>query len=138
MRVVVALLILVALYLVFVGVLFLAGKKAAAKEVALLLPNLLRLFKGLISDRRVSRSCKWLLVFGAVWIASPIDLIPEFVPVLGPLDDAIVAALILRFVLKRTPPEVLEEHWHADPKTLAGLLGTFGVHSESGAQSPYS
>ena len=72
----------------------------SAKEIALLIPNLLILFRGLARDPRVPRRSKWLLVIGAVWIASPIDLIPEFIPVLGPLDDAVVAALILRHLLR--------------------------------------
>jgi hypothetical protein len=59
-----------------------------------------RLFKGLIGDPRVPRSSKALLLFGAAWIASPIDLIPEFIPLLGPLDDAVVAALILRRLVR--------------------------------------
>jgi len=68
--------------------------------VATLLLNLARLFKGLVGDPRVPRSFKALLLFGAAWIASPIDLIPEFIPFLGPLDDAVVAALILRRLVR--------------------------------------
>ncbi len=64
-----------------------AGRRTAAREVALLLPNLVVLFKGLLGDRRVPRSPKALPLFGVAWIASPIDLIPEFVPFLGPLAD---------------------------------------------------
>src|SRR5207253_1910582 len=69
------------------------GRRTAAREVAALLPNLFGLFKGLVRDPRVPRGSKALLLFGAAWVASPIDLIPEFIPVLGPLDDAVVAAL---------------------------------------------
>ena len=63
-----------------------------------------------------------LLAVGAVWVASPIDLIPEFIPVLGPLDDAVVAALILRHVLRKAGPEVVAEHWRGDRATLNRLL----------------
>ena len=93
--------IAVVLYLVAVALLFLIGRRVAAQEIALLLPNLLILFKGLARDARVPRGSKALLVFGAVWFASPIDLIPEFIPVVGLLDDAVVAALILRHVLRK-------------------------------------
>jgi uncharacterized membrane protein YkvA (DUF1232 family) len=93
--------------------------------VATLLPNLLKLFKGLVGDPRVPRGSKALLIFGAAWVASPIDLIPEFVPVLGPLDDAIVAALILRHVLRSAGREVVAEHWHGDPATLDRLVRLF-------------
>ena len=63
-----------------------------------------------------------LLLFGAAWIASPIDLIPEFIPFLGRLDDAVVAALILRRLVKTAGREVVEEHWRGDPATIARLL----------------
>ena len=72
--------IAVVLYIVAVALLLLIGRRVAAKEIALLLPNLLILFKGLARDARVPRGSKALLVFGAVWFASPIDLIPEFIP----------------------------------------------------------
>jgi uncharacterized membrane protein YkvA (DUF1232 family) len=101
------------------------GKRTAAKEVATLLPNLLRLFKGLIKDPRVPRGSKALLLVGAAWVASPIDLIPEFIPVLGPLDDAVVAAVILRHVLRTAGPDVVAEHWRGDAATLERLLRLF-------------
>lgn len=109
-------------YLVGVLALVLAGRRTAAREVAMLLPNLAVLLKGLIGDPRVPRGSKALLVFAAVWIASPIDLIPEFIPFLGPLDDAVVAALVLRRLVKTAGRPVVEEHWRGDPATLARLL----------------
>ena len=125
----------VAVYAVIVAVLFVSGRRTAASEVAKLLPNLLRLFKGLVRDPRVPRRTKVLLIVGAAWVASPIDLIPEFIPVLGPLDDAVVAALILRHVLRTAGSEVVTEHWHGDPATLDRLLRAFrarGPDSASG------
>jgi len=113
-------------YAVAIGVLYLLGKRTAAREVAALLPNLLMLFKGLVKDPRVPRSSKVILVLGGLWVASPIDLIPEFIPVLGPLDDAVVAALILRRVLRTSGREVVAEHWRGDPATLDRLLRLFG------------
>lgn len=110
------------IYIVAVAALFLVGRRTAAKEVALLLPNLFVLFKGLAGDPRVTRGSKALLVVGALWFASPIDLIPEFIPVLGPLDDAVVAALILRHLLRTAGPDVVSEHWRGDPSTLERLL----------------
>ena len=71
-----------------------------------------------------------LLLLGAVWLASPIDLIPEFVPVLGPLDDAVVAALILRHVLRTAGPEVIVEHWRGDASTLARMIRLSGRSKE--------
>jgi uncharacterized membrane protein YkvA (DUF1232 family) len=65
---------------------------------------------------------KLLLVVGAIWFAAPIDFIPEFIAVLGPLDDAVVAALILRHLLRTAGPDVISEHWRGDPSTLNKLL----------------
>jgi uncharacterized membrane protein YkvA (DUF1232 family) len=118
----IALAITAAVYIVIIGALFLAGRRTAAKEVALLLPNLLILFKGLTGDPRVPRGSKLLLILGALWIASPIDLIPEFIPILGPLDDAVIAALILRHLVRTAGPDVISEHWHGDRATLDRLL----------------
>jgi uncharacterized membrane protein YkvA (DUF1232 family) len=110
-------------YLVVIVALVLAGRRTAAREIAVLLPNLALLFKDLIRDSRVPRSSKALLLFGIVWIASPIDLIPEFIPILGPLDDAVVTALILRRLVKTAGPHVVEEHWRGDPATIIRILG---------------
>jgi uncharacterized membrane protein YkvA (DUF1232 family) len=109
-------------YIAAVGLLFLVGRRTAAKEIARLLPNLILLFKDLARDPRAPRGSKALLVVGAVWFASPIDLIPEFIPVLGPLDDAVVAALILRHLVRKAGPEIVTEHWRGDPATLSRIL----------------
>ena len=114
-------------YALAILALVLAGRRAAAREVAAFLPNLALLFKGLIKDPRVSKGSKALLVFGAAWIASPIDLIPEFIPFLGPLDDAVMAALVLRHVLKKSGPEVVRDHWRGDPATIERLLRASGL-----------
>lgn len=131
----IALGVVVVLYVLAVLALVLAGRRTAAREVALLLPNLAMLFKGLIRDPRVPRGSKALLVFGAAWIASPIDLIPEFIPFLGPLDDAVVAALILRRLVRKAGREVVEEHWRGDPATIARLLRAVGNRPQDGEGS---
>ena len=120
----IALAIAIGIWLVAIGVLFLAGRRSAARELATLLPNLVLLFRDLIRDPAVPRGSKILLGFAVVWLVSPIDLIPEFIPVAGPLDDAIVAALVLRYVIRRTDPEVLRRHWRGDPAILDRLAGT--------------
>lgn len=116
-----------ALWLGLVGVLIALGRRTAARELTKLIPNLLTLFRGLIGDARVPRRAKVLLGFGALWIASPIDLIPEFIPLLGPLDDAVVAALVLRYVLSHAEANVVSEHWRGDPATLDRLLRLFAL-----------
>ena len=129
--------VVAAVYVVFVGALYLMGRRTAARELVTLLPNLLRLFRGLIRDPRVPRRSKALLLVGAAWVASPIDLIPEFIPVLGPLDDAVVAALILRHLLRTAGREVISEHWQGDPGTLDRLVRLSGMRGEgSGRDEP--
>jgi uncharacterized membrane protein YkvA (DUF1232 family) len=127
----VALAITAIAYVGAVAALYLVGRRTAAKEIALLLPNLLILFKGLARDPRVPRGSKILLVLGIAWVASPIDLVPEFIPILGPLDDAVVAALILRHLLRTAGKEVVVEHWRGEPATLERLL-RFSGHRRVG------
>jgi uncharacterized membrane protein YkvA (DUF1232 family) len=119
-----ALAIVVAVWLVAILALVLAGRRSAARELATLIPNLVVLFKGLLRDPAVPRSSKVLLGLAVLWLVSPIDLVPEFVLVAGPLDDAIVAALVLRHVLRRTGPDVLRRHWRGDQAVLDRLAGT--------------
>ncbi len=62
------------------------------------------------------------VAFAGLWVLSPIDLIPEFLPVIGPLDDVIVVALALRFAARRIPHDVLLEAWPAEPRLLERLV----------------
>jgi uncharacterized membrane protein YkvA (DUF1232 family) len=114
--------IVLVVWAVTILVLAVTGRRTQARELAAFLPNLLVLFRGLLRDPRVPRSSKAWLLFGVAWIASPIDLVPEFIPVLGPLDDAVVAALVLRHVLRRTDRNVIEEHWRGSPAFLDRVL----------------
>lgn len=120
----VALAIAVVVWLIAIAALVLVGRRSAARELATLVPNLVVLFKGLLGDPAVPTRSKVLLGLAVVWIASPVDLIPEFVPIAGPLDDAIVAALVLRYLLRRTDRDVLRRHWRGDQAVLDRLAGT--------------
>ncbi|MEX0832414.1 MAG: hypothetical protein WD276_00865 [Actinomycetota bacterium] len=65
-----------------------------------------------------------LVVFGRRSVARELTrLIPEFIPVAGPIDDAIVALLVLRHLARKTPRNVLLEHWRGNPRTLAIIAG---------------
>lgn len=123
----------VVLWLLAVLVLLRLGRKTIARELITLIPNLVRLFRGLLGDDRVPRASKALLLLGAVWLASPIDLIPEFLPGIGAIDDAVVAGLVLRHVVKRAGPEVVKDHWRGDPRTIGLLLRAAGVSSTDAA-----
>ena len=116
------LLVVIALWAVLVVALVLVGRALVAREIALLVPNLVRLFAGLLRDARVPLRAKVVLGLASLWLASPIDLIPDFIPVVGMFDDAIVAALALRFLLGTTEVAIVREHWPGDPMTLERLL----------------
>ena len=122
-----ALVVLLAIYAGAVLALILAGRGVAARELARLLPNLILLFKDLLKDPRVPRGPKVVLWIGIVWLLSPIDLLPEFLPVLGPLDDAVIAALVLRHLVHRAGAEIVREHWRGEPTTLEMILRAAGA-----------
>ena len=118
----IALAVTVAVWLLAVIVLVSVGRRSQARELAVLIPNLVSLFRGLLHDPRVSRGSKGWIWFALAWCLSPIDLIPEFIPVAGPLDDVILAGLVLRHVLRRTDREVVAAHWRGEPSTLDAIL----------------
>jgi uncharacterized membrane protein YkvA (DUF1232 family) len=93
------------------------------KALAGFLPSCVRLARTLRRDPQVPRRAKLVVLFAALWVLSPIDLIPEFLPVIGPLDDIVVVALALRYAARQVPPEVLEQAWDGDPGLLKRLLG---------------
>jgi uncharacterized membrane protein YkvA (DUF1232 family) len=112
----------IAVWVLAIVVLFLVGRRLAARELATLLPNLVRMCRTLLRDPRVPRGSKVLVGFAVVWFVSPIDLVPEFIPVLGPLDDAILAALVVRHLVRRAGREVVAEAWPGDPSTLERMF----------------
>jgi uncharacterized membrane protein YkvA (DUF1232 family) len=73
---------------------------------------------------RVPFKAKAAVVLAGLWVLSPVDLLPEFLPVIGPLDDVVVVALALRYAARRVPREVLLEAWPGEPRLLERLLGT--------------
>jgi uncharacterized membrane protein YkvA (DUF1232 family) len=119
---VVALAIVALIWCGLVVALIVAGRIWLARELAALAPNLVRLFAGLLRDSSVPLFPKIVVGGASLWLASPIDLIPDFIPVIGSLDDAVVAAVALRLVLATTDREVVREHWRGDPRTLDRLL----------------
>jgi uncharacterized membrane protein YkvA (DUF1232 family) len=71
----------------------------------------------------VPRRARVALVFAMLWVLSPIDLVPEFLPVVGALDDVVVVVLAFRYAARSVPREVLEEAWPAEPRLLRRLIG---------------
>ncbi|HEV8561542.1 MAG TPA: DUF1232 domain-containing protein [Actinophytocola sp.] len=94
-----------------------------ARDLAAFLPDCVTAARRLRRDPRVPRRAKIAVAFAAVWVLSPIDLIPEFLPVIGPLDDIIVVALMLRYAARSVPRDVLLEAWPGNPDLLKRLLG---------------
>jgi uncharacterized membrane protein YkvA (DUF1232 family) len=93
------------------------------KDLAGFLPACVTTARRLRADPRVPTSAKLAVVLAGLWVLSPIDLIPEFLPVIGPLDDVLVVALALRYAARRVPRAVLIEAWPGDPRLLERLLG---------------
>ena len=113
---------LVAIWLAFVIFLVIARPdRTTVRETARLLPDSLRLLRRLSTDRTIplrTRLLVWALV---VYLVSPIDIIPDFIPVIGYADDVVISSLVLRHLVKRAGPEKLEEHWPGTPEGLAQL-----------------
>lgn len=108
------------------------------KELAGFLPACLTTARRLRRDPRVPRQAKLVVGFAALWVLSPIDLIPEFVPVIGPLDDIVVVALALRYAARRIPRAALLEAWPGDPAVLERLLGKRHARSCPDSDAPES
>ena len=87
-----------------------------------IVPDVLRLVRDLIADRSTPLGVRVALVGLLAWLVSPIDLVPEFIPVLGPLDDVIVAVLVLRYVRRRVGSAELARRWRGSEAGFA-LLG---------------
>ena len=127
----IALAAMILLYGALVAALALVGRGEQARALARFVPDCVVLFKGLVADPRVSRSRKLLLAALVAYLAMPIDLIPDFIPVAGQLDDAILVALVLRTVLRSAGGDVVREHWRGPDSSLNVVLGLAGqrVHA---------
>jgi uncharacterized membrane protein YkvA (DUF1232 family) len=94
-----------------------------AKDLAAFIPDCVTTARTLRKDPRVPRRARIAVVVALVWVLSPIDLIPEFLPVIGPLDDVIAVALLLRYAARTVPRQVLLDAWPGDPHMIERLLG---------------
>jgi uncharacterized membrane protein YkvA (DUF1232 family) len=106
-------------WLLLVGALWVGRPDdVSLREALRLLPDLVRLLRGLATDDSLPRGVRvrlWLLLG---YLALPVDLVPDVVPVIGYADDAVVVALVLRSVSRRAGPEALERHWPGSPQGL--------------------
>ena len=104
-----------AIYLCFIAWLLLTGRRQDARALAGFIPDCIDLFRRLLADPRVPRRHKLLLGALIGYLAMPIDLVPDFIPVAGQLDDAIIVALVLRTVLRAAGPDLCASTGRAPP-----------------------
>ena len=118
--------IAVALLMVTWGLLILLARRlppGVLRDLAAFIPDCVTTVRRLRRDPRVPRRAKVAVIIAGLWVASPIDLIPEFIPVIGPLDDIVVVALCLRYAGRQVPREVLMAAWPGEPRLIERLLG---------------
>ncbi len=109
------------------ALLFLLAKRlppGILRDLAAFIPDCVTTVRRLRKDPRVPRRAKIAVLIAGLWVASPIDLIPEFLPVIGPLDDIVVVALALRYAGRQVPRDVLLAAWPGEPRVIERLLGT--------------
>jgi uncharacterized membrane protein YkvA (DUF1232 family) len=122
---------LLALWLVMLALLWRAQRhtpdKAHMRDAVRLVPDVVRLLRRLAGDPTLPRSIRFRLWLLLIYLISPIDLIPDFIPILGYADDAIIVAIALRSITRRAGPGALERHWPGRPEGLATLLILAGL-----------
>jgi uncharacterized membrane protein YkvA (DUF1232 family) len=99
----------------------------ALRDAAEFLPACVTTARRLRGHAAVPRRAKFALLIAILWVLSPIDLIPEFLPVIGPLDDVVAVVLLLRYAARAIPRDVLLEAWPAEPRLLERVIGSQAV-----------
>jgi uncharacterized membrane protein YkvA (DUF1232 family) len=118
---------LLAAYLLVVLAFVVAGRRTDARALAGFVPDCVILFSRLLRDPRVPRRSKILVAALIPYLALPIDLIPDVIPVAGQADDAVLVALVLRILVKRTDAAVLRELWPGPDRSLLVVFRLAGV-----------
>jgi uncharacterized membrane protein YkvA (DUF1232 family) len=107
-----------------VAVLWLARPRhVSLADLVRIVPDVLRLASGLLRDRASPLSVRLAVVGLLVWLINPIDQIPEFIPILGPIDDVVVAVLVLRYVRRRLGTDEFRRRWPGTPEGYELLIG---------------
>lgn len=122
---------LVLLWVAFaVALWFVKPDEYAIRDALRLLPDLLRLIKRLAADSETPRGVRIRLAVLLGYLALPIDLIPDFIPVIGYADDAIIVALVLRSTARSAGADAIAKHWPGTPDGLRALKRLCGINSE--------
>lgn len=110
--------------LLVVALMLVAGRlpDGLLRDVASFLPACVTTARRLRRHPDVPRRAKVALLVAVVWVLSPIDLLPEFLPVIGPLDDVVAVVLLLRYAARSIPRAVIEDAWPAEPRVLRRVL----------------
>ena len=117
-------------YLILIGALVIAGRRTQALALARFIPDCLVLLRRLIGDEGVPRRRKLTLLCLVAYLSVPIDLVPDFIPVAGQVDDVIIAALALRYALRSGGPELLRRHWPGPDDSLQVVMRlAYGAHT---------
>jgi uncharacterized membrane protein YkvA (DUF1232 family) len=116
----------VLLYALFVIALLIAGRRESARALAGFIPDCVVLCARLLRDPRVPQRKKALLVALAAYLALPFDLVPDFIPVAGQLDDVVIVALVLRSFVRGGGEPIVREHWPGPENSLAIVLRLAG------------
>ena len=118
---------LVALWALLLGLLWLLRPKGVSvRELLGVIPDVVRLIRSVIGDGSAPLDVRLVLVGLLAWIISPVDLIPEFIPVLGPLDDVVVAIVAMRYVRRRLGIDDLRRRWAGTNTGFALLIRVLG------------
>jgi uncharacterized membrane protein YkvA (DUF1232 family) len=102
-----------------------------ARAIAGFIPDCAILFRRLLADARVSRPRKLAVAALVAYLAFPLDLVPDFIPVVGLLDDALLVALVLRLVVRGAGTEVIAEHWPGPASSLHVLMRLSGARGRA-------
>ena len=124
--------VLAVVYAAFLVALVLLGRRGDARAMATFIPDCIVLAGRLARDHRVPRRRKLMLFALAGYLAMPFDLVPDFIPVAGVLDDAVIVIVVLRYLVRRDPA-LLVEHWPGPRSSLALLLRLVGTSSRVAA-----
>ncbi len=121
--------LLVAWVALVVALLVSRPKGGRLQEALRLMPDVLRLIRRLAADRSLPSGIRVRLGLLLTYLAFPIDLVPDFIPVVGYVDDAILVVIALRSVMRKAGPESLECHWPGTPEGLGALMRVVGLRT---------
>ncbi len=121
--------LLLAWLVLVVALLFVRPRGGLLREALRLLPDVLRLVRRLAADKTLPRGIRLRLGLLLAYLALPIDLVPDFIPVLGYADDAIIVTAVLRGVVRRAGLDAVRAHWPGTDDGFAALVRLAGIRA---------